>query len=177
MRQQRKLYALLAVCLLFWLQACGDDEHKADPTNTPTQTITPTAPIVTPFVETQVTIPLAHGEMRELQIYTLSADLENVEAVTALVSAEGDLTPEIIVEVVLEAMADSAYFVEITGIFVKEDRITVDFYKNGPPVTNTNHAVEVAILDAIGQSLLDNLPEYNRISYSIEGEAYQTKNI
>lgn len=177
MRRQRKLYALLAVCMLFWLQACGNGEHKTDITKKPTQSPTPTAPVATPHVETHVTIPLTHGEMRELQIYTLSADLENVEAVTALVSAEGDLTPEIIIEVVLEAMADAAYFVEVTGISIEDDMIVVDFCKEAPPVTNTNHAVENAILDAIGQSLLDNLPAYNRISYSVEGDAYQTKNI
>ena len=177
MRRQRKLYAFLAVCILFWLQACGDGEHKTDITKIPTQSPTPTVSTVTPHVETHVTIPLAHGEMRELQIYTLSADLENVEAVTALVSVEGDLTPEIIIEVVLEAMADAAYFVEVTDISIEDDMIIVDFCKEAPPVTNTSHAVEVAILDAIGQSLLDNLLAYNRISYSIEGEVYQTKNI
>lgn len=178
MRRQRKWCALLSVCLLFWLQACGDGEHKTDITKKPTPSPTLTvAPTVTPHVETHVTIPLAHGEMRELQIYTLSADLENVEAVTALVSAEGDLTPEIIIEVVLEAMADAAYFVEVTGISIEDDMIIVDFCKEAPPVTNTNHAVESAILDAIGQSLLDNLSTYNRISYSIEGDVYQTKNI
>ena len=178
MRRQCKWYALLAVCMLFWLQACGDGEHKTDITKKPTQSPTPTAmPTVTPHAETHVTIPLAHGEMRELQIYTLSADLENVEAVTAHVSVEVDLTPEIIIGVVLEALADTAYFVEVTDISIKDDMIVVDFDKEGPPVTNTHHTVEVAILDAIGQSLLDNLSAYNRISYSIEGEAYQTKNI
>ena len=172
-RRQRKLYALLTVCMLFWLQACGDGEHKTDITKKPTQSPTPTVAIVTP----NVTIPLAHGEIRELQIYTLSADLENVEAVTALVSVEVDLTPEIIVGVVLEALADTAYFVEVTDISIKDDMIIINFDKEGPPVTNTHHTVEAAILDAIGQSLLDNLPEYNKISYCIAGEAYQTKNI
>lgn len=164
--------------MLFWLQACGDGRYKTDITKTPTQSPTSTiVPTVIPHVETNVTVPLTNGEMRELQIYTLSADLENVEAVTALVSAEGDLTPEMIIEVVLEAMADTAYFVEVTNISIADGMIVIDFCKEAPPVTNTNHAVEVAILDAIGQSLLDNLPAYNRISYSVEGEAYQTKNI
>lgn len=173
MRRQRKWYALLAVCMLFWLQACGDGEHKTDITKKPTQSPIPTAAIVTP----NVTIPLAHGDIRELQIYTLSADLESVEAVTALVSVEVDLTPEIVIGVVLEAMADTAYFVEVIGISTENDMIVIDFNEEGPPVTNTSHMVEVAILDAIGQSLLDNLPEYNRVSYSIAGKAYQTKNI
>ena len=177
MRRQCKWYVLFAVCMLFWLQACGNGEHTKDITKKPTQSPTSTTPVVTPHVETHVTIPLAHGEMRELQIYTLSADLENVEAVTALVSAEGDLTPEMIIEVVLEAMADAAYFVEVLGISIESDMIIVDFCKEAPPVTNINHEVENAILDAIGQSLLDNLPAYNRIGYSVEGDAYQTKNI
>ena len=177
-RRQCKWYALFAVCMLFWLQACGDGRYKTDITKTPTQSPTSTiVPTVIPHVETNVTVPLTNGEMRELQIYTLSVDLENVEAVTALVSAEGDLTPEIIIEVVLEAMADAAYFVEVLGISIESDMIIVDFCKEAPPVTNINHEVENAILDAIGQSLLDNLPAYNRIGYSVEGDAYQTKNI
>ena len=174
MRRQRKWYALLTVCMLVCLQACGDGEHKTNITNIPTQS---PALTVTPNVETHVTIPLAHGEMRELQIYTLAADLESVEAVTALISKDGDLTPELIMEVVLEAMADAAYFIEVNGIFVKGNMITIDFCKETPPVANLNYTVEVAILDAIGQSLLDNLAAYKRVSYSIEGEPYQTKNI
>ena len=172
MRRQHKICALFAACMLLLLQACGDAEHKQETA----QNVTPTAAIVTPLAK-PITITLPHGEMRELQIYTLSADLQDVEAVTALVSAEGELTPEIIVEIVLEAMADTAYFVEVTGIYTEEGMITIDFCKDGPPVTNTNHTVEIAILDAIGQSLLDNLPDYNQVSYSIEGEAYKTENI
>lgn len=173
MRRQYKICALLTACMLFVLQACGDAEHKQEFTND----VTPTISVVTLHEDKHPTITLPHGEMRELQIYALSEDLEDVEAVTALVSAEGDLTPEMIVEVVLEAMADEAYFIEVIGISVEKDRITVDFGKEAPPVMNTNHTVETAILDAIGQSLLDNLPDYGKVSYSIEGEAYRTKNI
>ena len=163
--------------MLVFLQSCGKIEYREE--NKVTVTPSVTKPIEEnkdkekPYGE----VTLAPSDTIELQIYSLSTNLQNVEAVTALVPSDSELTPEVILEIVLEAMADTAYFIEIANVSTKEDMIIVDFYQEGPPVTNTGSAVESAILDAIGQSLLDNLDDYNKVSYTIESKAYETGHI
>ena len=177
MRKTQKVCALFLSCMLVFLQSCGTIEYKEE------NKITGTPSVTKPVEENKITekpdgeVTLAPSDTIELQIYSLASNLQNVEAVTALVPSDIELTPEVILEVVLEAMADTAYFIEIANVSTKEEMIIVDFYEQGPPVTNTGSAVESAILDAIGQSLLDNLDNYTKVSYTIEGKAYETGHI
>ena len=41
---------------------------------------------------------------------------------------------------------------------------------------NVSKEVETSILDAIAQSLLDNLTDYNKVIFRIMGDSYQTDN-
>ena len=55
--------------------------------------------------------------------------------------------------------------------------MVVNFFKNSPPVSGVTKETETAILDAVAQSLLDNLADYHKVIYRVEGEAYTSDNL
>ncbi len=112
----------------------------------------------------------------ELMIYVVNGDGE-LETRTALVSEEIDITPEIVVDTVVESMADNSIIVGIQDVISEDDIIIVNFYSDKAPLTNVGSGIEMGILNAIAQSLLDNLDDYNKIIYRAEGEAYSSGHI
>jgi hypothetical protein len=135
----------------------GDDnstesELEAETTPTPTD-IQPTANV-------------------DLQLYSVNVDSGEIEAVTALVPADVMITPELIVEKVVESMVDRSIEVGIESVTIDGDAVIVSFYKEKAPLSEMGSGYEGAILDAIAQSLIDNLEDYNKVIYRAEGEAY-----
>lgn len=108
----------------------------------------------------------------ELPIYTINEDTGDIEAVTATIQQGVELTPVLIVETVVESMADKSLKIGIESITTKDDIIIVSFYKDQPPLMNVGAGIEGGILDAIAQSLIDNLANYNKVVYRMEGKAY-----
>lgn len=112
----------------------------------------------------------------ELMIYVVNGD-GDLEARTALVSKDIDITPEIVVDTVVESMADNSIMVGIEEVISEDDTIIVSFYSDKAPLTNVGSGIEIGILNAIAQSLLDNLDDYNKIIYRAEGEVYSSGHI
>jgi hypothetical protein len=108
----------------------------------------------------------------ELPLYTVNIDTGEIEAETALVPADTKITPDLIVEKVVESMADRSIEVGIQEVSYKGDTVIVSFYKDKAPLSEMGSVYEAAILDAIAQSLIDNLKDYNKVIYRAEGEAY-----
>lgn len=108
----------------------------------------------------------------DLSLYTVNVDTGEIEAVTALVPADTKITPELIVDKVVESMADRSIEVGIESVIIKGDTVIVSFYKDKAPLSDMGSAYEGAILDAIAQSLIDNLDKYNKVIYRAEGKAY-----
>lgn len=104
----------------------------------------------------------------DLQVYTVNVDTGNIDTTTALLTQDTEITPALIVNTVVESMADQSIDVGIDEITTKGDAVIVSFTKNNAPVIE----YEAAILDAIAQSLIDNLKEYSKVIYRIEGKAY-----
>lgn len=156
MKLKNLLYIALCICIASVMSACsGPSEGK-----------TPGEP--TPGITSGTTLPLQY---EEVTIYSIdSVSLEKV-AITVLMN---EVTPELIVEQVVSAMKDDAFYVEVNDVILKDDAVIVDFKADAPPVVGVGAGVEGAILDAIGQSILDNLSEYSKIIYRIEGGAYET---
>ena len=120
---------------------------------------------------------LAPKETKEIVIYTLNSETLEKKAVTALVYLESELTPELIMEQVTDAMEDDYFYIQIDSITTEGKNIIVSFCADSTPVCNVGASVEGVILEAIGQSLLDNLPEYSGVIYRVEGGAYQSGHI
>jgi hypothetical protein len=108
----------------------------------------------------------------ELPLYTVNVDTGEIDAVTALVPADSEITPELIVEKVAESMADRSINVGIENVTTEDDTVIVSFYKDKAPLSEIGSSYEAAILDAIAQSIIDTLENYNQVIFRAEGEAY-----
>jgi len=108
----------------------------------------------------------------DLPLYTVNVDSGDIEAVVALVPADTKITPELVVEKVVESMADRSIKVGIESVTTKGDTVIVSFYKDMAPLSEIGSGYEAAILDAIAQSLVDALNDYNKVIFRAEGKAY-----
>lgn len=111
---------------------------------------------------------------KEISIYTINQDTLGVESAVALVPEDVEITPQLIIELVTDSMADKLVEVGIDEVTTKKDTVIVSFKADKPPVTNVGSGLEKTILDAIAQSLVDNLKDYPKIIFRIEGKAYES---
>jgi hypothetical protein len=109
---------------------------------------------------------------KEVNIYTMNETTLTVESAVALVPFDTELTPEIIVDMVVDSFADRLVTIGIDSVTTKEDTVIVSFLKDAAPLFNAGGGLESTILDAIAQSLVDNLPNYPKVIFRAEGEAY-----
>lgn len=107
-----------------------------------------------------------------LLIYTINPDKGEIEPVTAMIPDDTEITAQLIIDKVVEAMADKSLQIGIESVTAHADNVIVSFYSDQPPLAKVGAGIELAILDAIGQSLIDNLPDCNNIIYQVEKEAY-----
>lgn len=107
-----------------------------------------------------------------LLIYTIDPEEGQIDPVTAMIPDDTEISAELIIDKVVEAMADKSLQIGIESVTTDADKIIVSFYSDQPPLANVGAGIELAILDAIGQSLIDNLPDYNKIIYQVEKGAY-----
>jgi len=179
MQKKIFIYAVLCICAAFLFSGCG--RNNGGPENN-TETPTPTVPVATVTVPltqtitpsiTEELVTIAPLQSREITIYTLNPDSLEKEAITVLADEEV-LTAEFIVEQVVAAMEDANFYLGINKIITEADSVRIDFKSDAAPVTDVGASVEGAILDILGQSILDNLPQYKKIYVSIEGGPYQT---
>lgn len=112
-----------------------------------------------------------------LSIYTVDSESLELKDVNVMVSDSNEITPELIVNQVISKLAESELIIGIDKLTMKDDIIIVSFKKDEAPFSNTGSSAESAVLDAIGMSLLDNLTEYKKIVYQVEGNAYESGHI
>lgn len=160
----KRLFAVLILCtILIGCRQRPEDTTDATPTSclTPSLTDEPISGI---------------GMVKELSIYSLASNHKDIESVTALVSSE-EITPKLIVDKVVESIEDASFQVKIHSVETQQDTIIVDFCEDSPPVTGVTKETETAILDAIAQSLLDNLADYHKVIYRANEKAYTSDNL
>lgn len=139
--------------------------NSKNPEATPGPDATPTSAAIGPT------------ENIELTIYTVNVSTGETENVIALIPSDTDITPGLIVDKVVESMADRSLNVGIESVTTKGDTVIVSFYKDKAPLSEMGSGYETAILDAIAQSLVDNLEDYNKVIYRAEGGAYASGHI
>lgn len=116
-------------------------------------------------------------DLRELSIYSIDSQSAEKVSITALIDSGVELSPEIIVDKVTESMADEAFIIGVDCITTQGDTIIVSFRDDQPPVTNVGSSVESEILDAIAQSLLDNLEGYHKVIFHVMDGPYESGHI
>ena len=107
----------------------------------------------------------------ELPIYTINIEGVVVPA-TALVSKDTEITPQLIVDKVLESLADQSIVIGVKPIITEKTNIIVNFEPDKTPDKNMGSSYEGAILNAIAQSLIDNFDDYKGVIFRIDDEAY-----
>lgn len=107
----------------------------------------------------------------ELLIYIVNSSAE-LEAVPALVPAGTEITPQLIVDTVVDSMADQSLVIGVESVTTDGDTVIVSFYSDKPPLKDVGAGYEEAILNAIAQSITENLDDYNKVIYRVEGGPY-----
>ncbi len=108
----------------------------------------------------------------DLPLYTINDKTGETEPITAAVPKDSEITPELIVNNVVEAMEDRSLVVGIDSVTTEKDAVIVSFKKDKAPLNEIGSIYEGPILDAIAMSLIDNLTDYNKVIYRVEGKAY-----
>lgn len=166
----RKKFGMLLGCILVLGLLTGCNKPKED--ELPKPTATQGAKVtLTPMPGEDVPLTVAPSQTTELPIYTISGDFSELVAVTALVGEE-EITEQVVTDAVVEALADNAIYVKVNGVMRENNVVVVDFDATTPPVSQVGSSVEGLILDAFGQSLLDNIPECKGIRFSVDGGDY-----
>ena len=109
---------------------------------------------------------------KEISIYTFNDISLEIEPAIALVPEETELTPELVVDLVVDSFADRSVIVGIADIIVEKDTVIVSFLSSQAPLVNVGSTLETTILDAIAQSIIENFPQYPKVIYRVEGKEY-----
>lgn len=162
---KRRASCFFTILLLSVIIAgCGNQKEGGKEV---TQTETPSTQEVT-----------ADGEKtEEIDIYTINETSLELEDVKAVVSYEGELTPEIVVNAVADSFYEHGIELGIDHVETEEDMVIVSFTgeeKGKAPLCNTGSGVEGVILDAVSQSLLDNIDSCKEVVFRIEDRAYES---
>jgi hypothetical protein len=171
-KKNKRLFAFVFLCMIY-VSGCSNeaDESKKLAASTITTVPTTTTALITEIEPTIAEL----GELIELSLYTIDSTTAEKVAMTAMVSGDNEITPTFIVDKVVESMADQTFMIGIDDVYIEGDAIIVSFLDNQPPVINVGSSVEGEILDAIAQSLLDNLEgQYQKVIYRVMGKAYSS---
>lgn len=115
---------------------------------------------------------IAPAATKEISIYTMNDSTFEVESTIALVPEDSEINPELIVNLVVDSLADRLVEVGIHEVIVDNNTVIVSFLSNHPPLVNVGGGIEGTILDAIAQSLVDNITNSPKVIFRVEGEAY-----
>lgn len=169
-KKSRVLIGLFFVLCLFTGCKCFKEKGAPEPTAmlTPGLSITGTSD----FSDMESRVTVAPSKTAELPIYTISGDFTELTAVTALVDEGEKITEQVVVDAVVTALEDNAIYVIVNYVEQQNGVVVVDFDAAAPPVSQVGASIEGLILDAFGQSLLDNLSGCGGVSFTVDGGAY-----
>lgn len=109
----------------------------------------------------------------ELPIYTINDD-GALEPVTALVPEGSDITPQLVVDKVVESLADQFITIGIESVTQENEAVIVSFKKDQAPYVNMGSEYEANILNSFAQSLIDNIDSVKKVIFRVEGKAYES---
>lgn len=118
--------------------------------------------------------PVLPVATKEIMIYTFNDVNFNVESAVALVPQEKELTPELVVDMVVLSFTDRMVEVGIDYVSGKDDTVIISFTEEEAPYVDSGSGLEGAILDALAQSIVENFPEYPKVIFRVEDKAYSS---
>ncbi len=167
------LSLLLFVTLFFC--GCGFSAGHTHPEITPTPTPVQGSQNIVPATPTQQ-VEFVLSEKKEIYFYTVNPETFETEAVSAVVDNEFADEPDELMILIMSSLEDAGYEIGIQSAVIDGDNVVVDFSTDVHPANGLEEREEKAVLDAIAQSLLDNLVEQRGVIFRIMGEAYESEN-
>lgn len=168
------VFSLLLFVALFFC-GCGLSAAHTHPEITPTPTPVQGNQNIVPATPTQQ-VEFVLSEKKEIYFYTVNPETLETEAVSAVVDEEFADEPEELMVLVTDSLEDAGYEIEIRSALVDGENVVVDFSPDMHPASGLGKQEEKAVLDAIAQSLLDNLIGQRGVVFRIMGEAYESEN-
>ncbi|MFT4144064.1 MAG: GerMN domain-containing protein [Mobilitalea sp.] len=111
----------------------------------------------------------------DLNIYTVNPDSGDIKIATVRIPQDVEITPELIVNNVVESLLDQSIVVGIKDVTTRDDIVIVNFDKEKTPFNNNlGSEYETSVLDAIAQSLIDNLTNYKKVIFRVDDKAYES---
>lgn len=165
---EKKLFLFVLAITSFLLTACQKDEPSESDFITP-------PPVATEIVQPTPEVTFTPAKLKTITYYTISDAMAKEEA-TAVLPAETVLTPEYLVEYVTDTMTDASVYVRVDSVTVEDKLVIVSFQEDSAPVCDTGERLEGEILDAIAQSILENLEEYSGVVFRVMDEGYCSEN-
>ena len=108
---------------------------------------------------------------QQVPIYSINDS--SLESEQTYVTVE-ELTPEAVVQAVVDSFAEHSLEVGIDSIATEGDTVIVSFLYGKAPLTSVGSTVEETILNSIADSLLDNIESCKKVVFRAEGEAYES---
>lgn len=118
-------------------------------------------------------------ENRELKIYAINIDTNEVEDSVAYIPADEEISVRVVADAVIDGFDNYGIEIQINDAVVENNNAVVDFkkYGEGPGIfKEPTRQVEETVLNCISYSILDNIPEVQGIIFRIDGQAYMTDN-
>lgn len=109
--------------------------------------------------------------------YSVDASNSNVKNATVMERDDIEITPELILDYLIDSLADESVSLSYNSIDVNNGSVVIDFDNSIVNISETNAELEFAVLDAVAQSILDNIDGCKSITYHINGGAYKTDNL
>ena len=123
----------------------------------------------------QETKALENGEV-EISIYGMDTETFELKDYVAVIPKK-QMNAFTIVNEVVKVFAEGNIEIALDKVTQKSGNVYVSFKRSGVPVKGVSKKVEKVILDAISNSLLDNVENCEKVYFQIEGQKYETDNI
>ena len=175
MRRIFKLSAMLLLCV-FLCAGISSCTHAKEPVPLvePTQAVTSNEPDNEP--EITKTIPGKDDtKVVTLRYYTVSGDGQ-LERATSMVQDTTAITPELVLDFLIDSLEDESLVLKVESVTIADSVCVISFDDTIYDIASEGERIEDAVLDAIAQSILDNVPEVSSVRYLINGGKYVTDN-
>ena len=117
--------------------------------------------------------PKTNKKMKAIHIYSINTEDKTTEPIN--IKVESDIiTPEFIVNKVIENLTDS---VVVTEISIEKKKMTITFDSKKAPLVGCTEENETLILDCISNSILDNINYVDSIIFDTEKGAYKSNHL
>lgn len=110
-----------------------------------------------------------------INYYTVNVATNAVICSTSMISDVTEVTPMLIADMIIDSLNDESLTLGVISAELSGETCIVDFDDSIRAYAD-NPDFEDAILDAIAQSILDNVEDCNSIVYRIMGKEYITEN-